>query len=193
MKLSNTTLVCFSFFIPYAATLFIYQELIIYFKEKKHKRTCNQLSLDSNYEKQKLKDKIHKSLSSFENDPMILNDLSLNLLIGLNWDLNGGFSLTRLRLIYEQIRYIKSQNTSLKLTRFDSFERIDLARYYPSVEEAGKKLFNLRLMFIEKFFAKVKLRHIFLLNFKKSRSKFTGHRTKIIIDEDNSTLNYVLV
>lgn len=193
MKLSNTPLVCLSFLVPLAAALFIYYELIIYFKEKMHKRTCKPLSLDSNYEKQKLKDKIRKSLASFENDPMFLNDLSLILLIGLNRDLNGGFSLTRLRLIYEKIRYIKSQDTSLKLTRFDRFERIDLARFYPSVEKASKKLFSLRLMFIEKFFAKVSLRHIFLLNFKKSRSKFTGHRTKIIIDEDNSTLSYVLV
>lgn len=193
MKLSNTTLVFFSFLIPYAVILFIYQELIIYFKEKKHKRTCKLLSLDSNYEKQKLKDKIDKTLASLENDQMILNDLSINLLIGLKGDLSNELSLTRLKLIYERIREIKSKNASLGLRGFDRFERIDLARYYSSFEEAIKKLFKLRLMFIEKFFAKVKLKHIFLLNFKKSRSKFTGHRTKIIIDEDNSTLNYVLV
>jgi hypothetical protein len=193
MKLSNTTLICFSFLIPYAATLFIYQELIIYFKEKKHKRTCKRLSLDSNYEKQKLKDKIDKTLASLENDPMILNDLSINLLIGLKGDLSSELSLTRLKLIYERIREIKSRNASLRMTEFDRFERIDLSRYYFEIEKAVKELFKLRILFNEKVFTKVQQRNIFLLNFKKSRSKFTGHRTKIIIDEDNSALNYVLV
>lgn len=192
MKIFNINFFYLSFVIPFAMALWAYQELMIYFKERK--RSGNRLNLESHFERQKLKNRIHKLIAISENDPYVLNDLSLNLLMGFSEEyLDSELSLSRLQLIYERIKHIRNKNVSMRLKVFGEFERIDLSKYYFEFKRAVKELFKLRILFNEKVFAKVQLRLIFLLNFKKSRSKFIGHRTKIIIDEENSSLIYFLV